>query len=64
MFEISASAFDTVSMCKQFRSCAYEFFSTVTKGVVHSLHTVVIGSSFGVIRRHKASGDTWTFSPL
>ena len=35
--------------------CAYEFPTTVTEGVVHGIHKVVIWPSFGLIRQHKAS---------
>ena len=61
IFKISASEFGTVSMRRSFRACAYEFLNTVTEGVVHSVHKVVIRSSFGVMWQHKASGGTWTF---
>ena len=33
----------------------YEFLTMVTEGVVHSVHKVVIRSSFHVIRQHKVS---------
>ena len=33
----------------------YEFLTTVTKGVVHSVHKVMIWLSFGVIQRHEVS---------
>ena len=55
LFKISASDFDTVSLCRRFRACAYEFLTTVTEGVVYGVHKVVIRSSFVVIRRHKVS---------
>ena len=42
-------------MHRQFRSYAYEFFTAVTKDVVHSLHKVVIRLSFGVIQQVKVS---------
>ena len=42
MLKISASAFGTVSMRKQY------FFATVTEGVVQSVHKVVTRSSFSV----------------
>ena len=60
MLKISASEFGTVSICRQFCVCAYEFVTMVTEGVVHGVHKVVI-RSFDVIRRHKASGGTLTF---
>ena len=47
--------FCTVSMRRPFRTCAYEFLTTVTKGVVHGVHKVETWSSFGVILRHKVS---------
>ena len=49
MFKISTSEFGTMRMCRQFCACAYTFLSTVTKGVVHGIHKVVIQPSFGVI---------------
>ena len=57
LFKISASDFCTTDMRRQFHSCAYEFPTTVTTGVVHGVHKVVIQSSFGVIWRHKGSQD-------
>ena len=33
----------------------YEFLTMVIEGVVHSIHKVVIRSSFSVIQRHKVS---------
>ena len=33
----------------------YEFLIMVTKGVVHSVHKVVIHSFFSVIQRHKVN---------
>ena len=42
-------------MRRQFRACAYEMPTTVTKGVVHGVHKVVIQSSFGLIWQHKVS---------
>ena len=55
MYEIFTSDFGTVGMCRRFHACAYEFLTTVTEGVVHGVHKVVIRSSFGVIRQHKVS---------
>ena len=55
LFTISASDFDTVSVRRRFRTCAYEFLTTVTEGVVHGVHKIVNWSSFGVIQRHKVS---------
>ena len=55
MFKISASEFDIMGMRRRFRACSYEFVTMATKGVVHSVHTVVIRSSFGVIWQHKES---------
>ena len=55
LFKISASDFDTVSMCRRLSACAYEFLTKVAKGVVHGVHKVVIPSSFSLIRRHKVS---------
>ena len=56
IFEVSASAFSTVGVHRQFCAGAYEFLSTVTESVVHSVHT---------IRRHKVSygiGGLWSLS--
>ena len=50
LLKISASDFDTVSMCRRFRAYAYEFLTMVSEGVVHGVHKVVIRLSFGVIR--------------
>ena len=47
-FQISVSDFGTVGMCR--RECTYESLTMVTEGVVHSVHKVVIQSSFGVLR--------------
>ena len=44
-----------MGMSRRFCTCTYEFRSTVTEGVVHSVHKIVIQSSFGVIQRHKVS---------
>ena len=55
MFEISASEFGTMSMHRQFCACAYECLTTVTEGVVHGVHKIVVRSSFGVIRQYKES---------
>ena len=52
LFKISTSDFGTVGMVRQFRACAYEFLTTVTKGVVHGVNKVVIRSSFGVTWQH------------
>ena len=60
LFKISASDFGTVSMHRSFCACAYHFLTTVTEGVVHSVHRVVIQSSSGIIQQHKANGGTWT----
>ena len=49
LFEISTSKFGTTSMHRRCRACAYEFLTTVTEGVVHGVHKVVIQSSYGVI---------------
>ena len=54
-FKISASDFSTAGMRKQFCTCACEFLTTVTEGVVHSVCKVVTRFSFGVTRRHKVS---------
>ena len=43
------SDFSTVSMCRRFCTCRYEFLTMVTEGVVHGVHKVVNQSSFGVI---------------
>ena len=48
-FKLSASDFGTVSKRRQFRTCAYKFLTTVTEGVVHGVHKVVIWLSFGAI---------------
>ena len=32
LFKIYVSEFDTMSMCRQFRTCVYEFLTTVTEG--------------------------------
>ena len=40
----------------------YEFLTKVTAGVAHSVHKVVIWSSFGVIRRHKVSSGIGRFA--
>ena len=50
LFKISASEFSTVGMCMRFHACAYEFSTTVTEGVVHSVHKVVMLSSFDLIQ--------------
>ena len=55
LFRISVSDFGTEVMCGQFCACAYELFTMETKGVVHSVHKVVIRPSFDVIRLHKVS---------
>ena len=39
-----------MSMRRRFCTSAYEFLITVSEGVVHDVHKVVIQSSFGVIR--------------
>ena len=44
-----------MGMLCRFRACAYEFLTSVTKGVVHGVHKVVIWSSFGVIGKQKVS---------
>ena len=49
LLKMSASDFSTVGMCRRFHACVYEFLTTVTEGVVHSVHKVVAQSSFGVI---------------
>ena len=43
-FQISASDFGTVTMHRQFRTYVYEFPITVTEGLVHNVHKVVIRS--------------------
>ena len=43
-FQISSSNFGTMSMHRRFR--AYEFLTTVTEGVDHGVHTVLIWLSF------------------
>ena len=55
LFTIAASDFDTVGMCRRFCACAYDFNTTLTKGVVHGVYKVVIRPSYGVIRQHKVS---------
>ena len=55
LFEIFISDFGNVCMGRRFLACTYEFLTMVTKGVVHSVHKVVIRSSFGAIQRHKVS---------
>ena len=55
IFKISASDFGTMTMHRGFCACVYEFLTTVTEGVVHGAHKVVIRLSFGVIRQHKGS---------
>ena len=50
MFKISVSEFGTPGRHRRFRICACEFVTTVSKGVVHGVHKVVIRPSFGVIR--------------
>ena len=52
-FQISASDFSTVS--RGFHTCAYEFLTMETEGVVHGIHKVAIWSSFVVIEQHKVS---------
>ena len=42
-------------MWRRFCACVYEFLTTITEGLVHSVHKLVIRSSFGVIRRHNLS---------
>ena len=58
MFKISVSEFCTVSMHRRIRACADGFLAMVTKCLVYK---VVNWSSFGVTRRHKASGGKWMF---
>ena len=48
--QISTSDFGTVSMRRRFCAWSYEFLTTVTEGVVHGVHKVVIRSSFGIMR--------------
>ena len=36
-------------------TCMYKFLTTVTKGIVDSIHKVVNRLSFGVIQGHKVS---------
>ena len=62
LLKISASDFGTVGMRGQFRAYMNEFLATVTEGVVHGVHKVVIWSSFGVIRRYKVSQGIGCFS--
>ena len=47
-FQISAHDCGTGSMRSRFRACMYEFMTTVTEGVVHGVHNVVIRLSFSV----------------
>ena len=61
MFKISSSDFRTLGMRRQKRGCADEYLATVTKAVVHGVHKVVTGASFGVILRLKENGGIWTF---
>ena len=55
MFKICASDFSTVSMCRRFHAYAYEVLTTVTEGVAHGVHKIVIRLSFGEIQQHKVS---------
>ena len=48
LFKISGSGFSTVSMHRRFRT--YEIPTTVTKGVIHCIHRIVIWSYYGEIR--------------
>ena len=64
MFEISASGFGSMGICRRFRACAYEFLTTVTKGVVHGVHKVMIWSSFCVIQRHKVTYGIGRFATV
>ena len=50
MFKISASDFGTMSMGRQKQACTDRILATVTEGVVHGVHKVLIRLSFGVIR--------------
>ena len=61
MFKISVFEFGIVSMRSEMRSCADEFLATIIEGIVQGLYMVVTKLSFGVIWRHKASGDKWIF---
>ena len=63
-FHISASDFGTMSMCKQFRACAYEFLTMVSEGVVHYVHKAMIRFSFSLIWRHKVSEGSGRFKQL
>ena len=45
---------------RRFCACTYEFLTTVTERVTHSVHKVVIWSSFGVIWRQKVDGGKQT----
>ena len=61
-FKISASEFGTMGMHRQFHTCACEFLTIVTKGVVRGVYKVVIRSSFSVTRLHKVSGGIGRFA--
>ena len=43
-------------MHRQFCTCAYEFLTMVTKGVIYSVYKVVSRPSFSVTRQRKVSG--------
>ena len=62
MFKNFVCEFSTVAMWRQFYS--YKFLTSVTEGVVHGVHKVVIRLSFGEIRSHKVSGGTCTFCQM
>ena len=50
MFQISASEFGTMDMCRQMRAWADEFVVMVTEGMVHGVCKVVAQPSFSVIQ--------------
>ena len=61
MCKISLHISETMSMCRRTRACTDKFLAMVSEGVVHCVYKVVTWSSFGVTRRHKASGGKWIF---
>ena len=62
MFKISSSEVGTVGMRRQTRASTNEFLVTVTEGVVGGVYNIGTRLSFGVTRRHKASGGNCMFA--
>ena len=53
LHDVRLQTSESVGMRRRFQTCAYQFLTTVTEGVVCGVHKVVIRTSFGVISRHK-----------